>query len=134
MARSFLPAITVTIAGVAQRSETTIGAVGGHAVILTSALPLLGITLTSSYLAALVGNIAASHLYSSPGRPGLIEQHVLPGEQPGRTHAQACLLDHVTELQARLIALTDEHVSIDVDDATLEQADSAWHAQDEPAG
>ena len=134
MARTFLPAITVTIAGVAQRSETTIDVARGHAVISTSALPLLGITLASSYLASPVGAITSAHLCISPGLPALIEQHVLPVQPAGRTHAQACLLDHVSELQARLIALTGEHVSIDVDDATLAQADSAWHAQDERAG
>ena len=129
MARTVLPTPTVAIAGAAQPSETTIAAVGGYAVVLTTALPQLGVTLTSGYLAAMVGDIAASHLASSPGRPPQIGQHVLPGEQPGRTHAQTCLLDHVAELQSRLAAITGALVAIDVDDASLELADSAWNAQ-----
>ena len=55
---------------------------------------------TSPYLAAMVDDIAASHLCSAPGHPPQIEQHVLPGDQPGQTHAQVCLLDHVAELQS----------------------------------
>jgi len=48
----------------------------------------------------MVDDIAASHLCSAPGHPPQIEQHVLPGDQPGQTHAQVCLLDHVAELQS----------------------------------
>lgn len=134
MARTVLTAIDVAINGAAQVSETTIGAIGGHAVVLTTALPDRGVTLTSSYLAAMRGDIAASHLCSTPGAPPQIEQHVLPGQQPGQTHAQACLLDHVAELQARLAELTGATVTVDVAQSTLEHADSAWSAQDEPPG
>jgi len=134
VARTVLTAIDVAINGAAQVSETTIGAIGGYAVVLTTALPDRGVTLTSSYLAAMRGDIAASHLCSTPGDPAQIEQHVLPGEQPGQTHAQACLLDHVAELQARLAALTGATVTVDVAQSTLQRADSAWSAQDEPPG
>lgn len=132
MARTALTAIDVAINGAAQSSETTIGAVGGHAVVLTTALPDHGVTLTSSYLAAMHGDIAASHLCSAPGGPPEIEQHVLPGDQPGQTHAQTCLLDHIAELQARLGALSGETVTIDIIEDALERADRAWHAQDQP--
>lgn len=132
MARTTLPAIDVAINAATQFNETTIGAVGGHAVVLTTALPDRGVTLTSSYLAAMRGDIAASHLCSAPGGPPQIEQHVLPGDQPGQTHAQTCLLDHVAELQARLGALTGQTVTIELTEDTLEHADRAWSAQDKP--
>jgi hypothetical protein len=132
VARTSLTAIDVAINGATQFSETTIGAVGGHAVVLTTALPDHGITLTSSYLAAMRGDIAASHLASAPGGPPQIEQHVLPGEQPGQTHAQACLLDHIAELQTRLSALTSSTVTVELTEDTLERADRAWGAQDKP--
>jgi hypothetical protein len=126
VARIALPSITVAIDGNAQHSATTIGAIGGYAVVVATALPELGLTLTSSYLAAMVGDTAASHLCSSPAGPPHIEQHILPGDQPGRTHAQACLLDHVAELQARLVELTEDTVSIDLGDDVLDRADQAW--------
>jgi hypothetical protein len=137
VARTLLSAIDIAIDDVAQVSETTIGAVGAHAVILTTALPELGITLTSSYLAAMIGDTAASHLASVPGGPPVIAQHVLPGRQPGRTHAQACVLDHVAEVRDVLEAYhatTDATVTVTIADKTLELADGAWGAQDEPGG
>ena len=134
MARTFLTAIDIAIDAIPQASETTIGAVGGYAVILTTTLPALGVTLTSSYLAAMVGDIAASHLSSVPGGPPIIDQHVLPGDQPGQTHAQTCLLDHVAEVRDVLEAFhgSTPTVTVAIADATLKQADHAWSAQDEP--
>jgi hypothetical protein len=134
VARTLLSAIDIAIDAVPQVSETTIGAVGAYAVILTTTLPGLGITLTSSYLAAMVGDIAASHLTSVPGGPPIIDQHVLPGHQPGRTHAQACVLDHVAEVRDVLEAYhaSAATVTVTIADATLELADRAWSAQDEP--
>ncbi len=132
MARTLLSAIDIAIDTVPQASETTIGAVGGHAVILTTTLPTIGVTLTSSYLAAMVGDIAASHLCSMPGGPPIIDQHVLPGQQPGPTHAQTCLLDHVAELRDVLDAFhaSAATVTVTIGDATLEHADRTW--QNEP--
>lgn len=134
MARTLLSAIDIAIDAVPQASETTIGAVGGHAVILTTALPDLGITLTSSYLAAMIGDIAASHLASVPGGPPIIDQHVLPGDQPGRTHAQTCVLDHVAEARDILEAFhapSAAIVTVTIADDALQLADSAWSAQDQ---
>lgn len=134
MARLALTNINVAIDTVAQDASTTIGAIGGYAVVVATALPQLGVTLTSSYLAAMVGDIAASHLCSMPGGPPIIDQHVLPGQQPGPTHAQTCLLDHVAELRDVLDAFhaSAATVTVTIADSTLEHADRAWHAQDEP--
>ena len=134
MARIALTGIEVAIDTVAQDCSTTIGTVGGYAVIVASALPDLGITLTSSYLAALVGDIAASHLCSMPGGPPLIDQHVLPGDQPGQTHAQTCLLDHVAELRNALDAFqgATATVTVTLADAALEHADRAWRDDHAP--
>lgn len=131
MPRIAVTAITVAIDGVAERSSTTIGAVGGYAVVVATALPDRAITLTSSYLSAMVGDIGASHLCSTPGQPPQIEQRVLAGDRLGRTHAQACLLDHVAELQMRLAALTDDtRVTIDLNESALQAADRAWSTED----
>ncbi len=135
MARTtLLSAIDIAIDHVPQASETTIGALGGYAVVLTTTLPKLAITLTSSYLAAMVGDTAASHLCSVPGGPPIIDQHVLPGRQPGQTHAQTCLLDHVAEVRNVLDAFhrSNALVTVAIADATLAEADRAWSAQDQP--
>ena len=134
MARIALTGITITIGGIAEDCSTTIGTVGGRAVVVTSALPALGIMLTSSYLSAMVGDIAASHFASVPDRPAIISQDVLPGDQPGRTHAQTCLLDHVAELRDTLDALcaTTALVTADIVDAALDQAQRAWTEDDAP--
>ncbi len=135
MARTVLSAIDIAIDAVPQASETTIGAVGGYAVILTTTLPELGVTLTSSYLAGMAGDIAASHLAMVPGGPPIIDQHVLPAGQLGETHARACLLNHVSELRNALEAHRQAvaTVSATITDAALEGADDAWRAQDHPA-
>jgi len=134
VARTLLSAIDIAIDNIPQASETTIGAVGAYAVILTTALPELGITLTSSYLAAMIGDIAASHLTSVPGGPPIIDQHVLPGRQPGQTHAQTCLLDHVAEVRNVLDAFhrSSALVTVAIANATLAEADRTWSAQDQP--
>jgi hypothetical protein len=129
-----LTGIDVAIDAVAQDCSTTIGAIGGYAVVLSTTLPAVGVTLTSSYLAAMVGDIAASHLSSVPGGPPIIDQHVLPGDRPGRTHAHACVLDHVAELRDVLDAVhaSAALVTVAIADAALERADRIWRAQDQP--
>jgi len=133
MARLILNGIDISIDAVAQRSSTTIGGIG-YAVVVATSLPDLVVTLTSSYLALIVGNIAASHLCSLPGGPPIIDQHVLPGQQPGQTHAQACLLDHVAELRNILQAYHSPPatVTITIANSALEHADRAWGDHDEP--
>jgi hypothetical protein len=134
VARIALTGIDVTIDAIAQDSSTTIGSVGGYAVVVATALPQIGVTLTSSYLAAMIGDIAASHLCSGPGGPPIIDQHVLPGDQPGQTHAQVCLLDHVAEVRNVLDALhhSATTVTVDIADDTLQCADRAWRDHGEP--
>jgi hypothetical protein len=134
VARITLTGISVAIDAVSQDSSTTIGAVGAYAVIVATALPRLGVTLTSSYLAAMVGDIAASHMCSVPGGPPIIDQHVLPGDHSGQTHAQACVLDHVAEVRSILEAFraSTAIVTVTIDEDTLQRADRAWRDHDEP--
>jgi hypothetical protein len=134
VARIALTGINVAIDAITEDSSTTIAAVGGYAVIVATTLPRLGITLTSSYLAAMTGDIAASHLCSVPGGPPIIDQHVLPGAQPGQTHAQACLLDHVAEVRSVVDAFhgSAPAVTVTITDDTLQSADRAWRDQNEP--
>lgn len=59
-------------------------------------------------------------------RPPHIQQRVLAGQQPGETHARACLLDHAAELQTMLAEITDGTITIDVAPVALHEATRAW--------
>lgn len=126
MARVTLTAVDVTIDGQPQASSTSIGTLGAYAVVVATALPDHGITLTSCYLADMHSEIAAAHLCSAPGQHTQIDQRLLPPEQPGQTHARACLLDHAAELQTRVAELAGAAVTIDVSAQALRAATGAW--------
>jgi hypothetical protein len=130
--RTELPALTITLRGTPARSSSTLGSVGAYAVVIATALPDLGLTLTSAYLSALVGDVAATHLCSAPGRDPRLCQRMLRDEQPGETHARVCLLDHTVELQAAIADLDVDEVgvAIDVPPSTLDAAAGARHDPD----
>jgi hypothetical protein len=134
VARIALSGITVAIDGLTAQTSTTIAGVGGYAVIITTTLPALGVTLTSGYLSALIGDIAVSHLCSIPNARPIIDQHVLPAGQLGETHARACLLNHISELRNALEAHQQavSTVSATIADVALEGADHAWRSQHDP--
>lgn len=132
MSRVALSAISLTLDGEPERSSTTVGAVGAYAVVVATALPQRGVTLTSCYLADMISDIAVSHLCSAPGHGAHIQQRVLPADQPGQTHARVCLLDHAAELQAALASLINAAVAIDVGPVALELAARAWTASEDP--
>jgi hypothetical protein len=125
--RRVLNDFTVAIATTIERSSTTIATAGGYVVVIATTLPDRVYGLTSCYLGALDGDTAVSHLHLGPERQDRLTQRVLPAEQqPGLTHARACLLDHAGELQAALSDFTQQHVSVDVSPRALEQAAGAW--------
>jgi len=132
VARLVFTALEIAVDGAPQSSETTLGTVGGHAIVITTALPDIGITVISAYIAAIVGDIAVSHIRSIPGGPPVIHQHVLGGLQPGETHAQACLLDHAAEVRDMLDAFhaSTATVTVAIADGALATADRVWHASD----
>jgi hypothetical protein len=81
------------------------------------------------------GEVAAAARAPDPGagapgtsapRPTRAPEQRQPGARAGLTHARACLLDHAAELQAALVDLTREPVSVDVGPRSLEQATRAW--------
>jgi hypothetical protein len=70
--------------------------------------------------------VAASYLFSAPGRPPRLWQQTVAEELVGTSLVRACLLDHVAALRACLDELGDERVTVSVSDGALEQADQAW--------
>ena len=121
-----LDSFRITVAGELAASSTTIGTVGAYVVVVATTVPAQSLNLTSCYLAALGGAIAASHLRLGPARSEQLRVEVL--ECPGRVdqHARACLLDHAAELQHTLAELTGADVSVDVNPRALERAVEAW--------
>jgi hypothetical protein len=129
--RHQLPDLEITIGGRTQRSSSTIATVGAYVVVVASTVSDHAITLTSCYLGAIDGDSAATHLLLTPGAPARLQQRVLPGLQPGETHARACLLDHVAELQGALTHCGDQPIHIDVGPHALQRAAGAWAANDD---
>jgi len=122
--RHALPDVTITIAGEKQRSSSTIATVGGYVVVVATALPAAGITLTSCYLGQIGGDTAATHLLLAPDDGAQFHHRIVSGEL-GEDHARACLLDHAAQLQAALTA-EDLDVRIDVGQLALARAEAAW--------
>jgi hypothetical protein len=118
--------VTVAIASAPERSSTTIATAGAYVVVVATTLPDRAVGLTSCYLGEIDGDTAASHLHLGPGPEERLAQRVLPGDQPGLTHARTCLLDHAAELQEALAQLTGQAVSVDVTPSALERAAEAW--------
>src|SRR5437764_11263757 len=112
-----------------ERCATVIENAGGYVVVLSSVLESRAVTVVSCYLADLGGPSAVSHLRLLPGRPRQVAQRVLEA-LAGQSHARACLLDHAAELRDTLGDLLEhEQVSVDVPEATLEQAARVWGAE-----
>ena len=104
-----------------ERCATVIENASGYVVVLSSVLESRAVTLVSSYLAALAGPTAASHMRLAPGQPRS-RQRTLEG-LPGQSHARECLLDHAAELRDAVgELLEDEEVSVELAEQTLEQA------------
>ena len=126
LVRRVLDDFTVTLAAIVEPSSTTIATVGAYVVVVATTLPERAIGLTSCYLGELEGDTAVSHMHLGPGPDERLSQRVLPGQQPGLTHARTCLLEHAAELQAAVSEVTGKHVSTDVGPRALEQAAAAW--------
>ena len=124
--RLVLDDVTVAIAATPEPSSTTIATAGAYVVVVATTLPERAVGLTSCYLGEIDGDTAASHLHLGPGPQERLSQRVLPGAQPGLTHARTCLLDHAAELQTALAELTGETISVNVGARALDQAASAW--------
>ena len=121
-----LDSFQVRVDGTAVRSSTTIGSVGGYVVVVATTLPDQVVGVTSCYLGALAGAIAASHLRLGPDRQEQLRAEVLPAPTHVGERARACLLDHAAELQQALAELTGAEVRVDVDPGALERAADAW--------
>ena len=123
--REPLEGVTVHINRVPISASTTIGTIGAHALVLTTAIPGRGTTLTSSYLARSDAAVAVSRLVADAGGERL-QQHTLGPTDHHATLAGACLLDHAAALRELLAERTDALVTVDVDPSTLASVAGSW--------
>jgi hypothetical protein len=123
--REPLDGITVHINRVPISASTTIGTIGAHVLVLTTAIPGQPTTLTSSYLARSDAAMAVSRLIADAGGEHL-QQHTLGPTDHHATLAGACLLDHAAALRELLGERTDALVTVDVDLSTLTSVARSW--------
>ncbi|MGO9955243.1 MAG: hypothetical protein ACLP50_04595 [Solirubrobacteraceae bacterium] len=117
--------LVVVCAGEAvQPVETVIARAGAHVVAVTTVLPHMAVSLCSSYLSALSGRSAVSHLRERPGESRFAQRVV--EALPGITIARGCLLDHAAELRNVVEWAAGEGVQVDVPEASLEDAMRVW--------
>lgn len=118
--RRVVPDLELRVDGRLVGSETTYATVGAYVVVLATAVPELGVTLTCAYIGAqdapsiavdlLLGQRPAAH-----NAARALERELVPV-----TYAHdRCLLDHAAQLQGRLAALGAGAVTVDVGDAAL---------------
>jgi hypothetical protein len=82
-----------------------------YVVAVATTLPDQVLGLTSCYLSAFGGEIAASHLRLGPDRYQRLSAQALLPAPHATQHARACLLDHAAELQQTIVELTDDSKS-----------------------
>jgi len=124
-----LPGIAIVVDDVDTPCSSAIDTIGGYVVVLTTSVTPLAVTVTSTYIGAINGDTAVTHLRLAPRRAAQLHQHILSGPQAGETHARSCLLDHTAELQQLLVELTNDAVKILIGPAALECAARAWQQQ-----
>lgn len=123
--REPLEGVTVDINRVPISASTTIGTIGAHVLVLTTAIPGRGTTLTSSYLARSDAGMAVSRLIADAGGERL-RQHTLCATDHHATLAGACLLDHAAALRELLAERANALVTVDVDLRTLTSVARSW--------
>ena len=123
--REPLEGVTVHINRVPISASTTIGTIGAHVLVLTTAIPGRGTTLASSYLARFDAAMAVSRLIADAGGERL-QQHTLDPTDHHATLAGACLLDHAAALRELLAERTNALVTVDVDLSTLTSVARSW--------
>ena len=132
MLRRELPAPVVTIDGTAQKASSLLGYAGAYSVTLSTTLPTLALELHSTYLGHSQTATIAAHLLLRPDActvrtvehaAGALPVAGAEADQPGARGRAALLLDHLSELQLQLTAISppDTVVRVDVDDAALRE-------------
>ncbi len=129
--RTQLSGISLQINEIPIDASTTIAAVGGNVIVLSSAIPARALTLTSSYLADSDGGLAVTRLVADAHAERFSQERIAASDHRS-TLAGACLLDHAAALRELLSQHTGTLVTVDVDPHALERAAEAWGPRPPP--
>ena len=127
MERLALPSADIRIADRVVRSETLFAYAGAFQLTLSTALPVEGVQLHSSYLGhESAERTSAAHLMIAPGgQPHLWAVEHDPANLPVMYARRLCLLDHLAVLADELRQGTNAEVIVNVAPEALEQIDHA---------
>ena len=121
--RTAVGPVTVSRAGKPMDSETTACAAGPNVVVVTTAVPDLGVVVTTTYVGADDADTIAVDLSLRPRPAARNEPRSIPRDSVPVTHARdQCLLDHARQVMNALRTHDREHYTVDVSDEALEQA------------
>lgn len=101
--RVVVPSISIRFDGEAIESETTVGAFGPHVLVLSTSLPTLGVTVTTTYVGADDTETVAVDLVLGPSPLAAVEARAVSRHDVAVTCGrERCLLDHLACVQASL--------------------------------
>lgn len=124
--RTIVGPVRVCQDGAAIESETTAVSAGPHVVVLTTAVPALGVLVTTTFVGGGDVDTVAVDLRLGPRPAGTNRTRVIPRASVPVTHdRRTCLLDHARELIVALRAHDRRHYTVDVSEDALERADAA---------
>jgi hypothetical protein len=118
-----LPGIVLRLGDEPLASETTMGALGPWVVVVVTAIPILPLTLLSTFIGADDIDTSAVHVCLAE-RPNASREHrSIPRRDLPVTHArELCLLDHADRLLAHLKSTGRTDARVDVTDEAIAAA------------
>lgn len=121
--RTVVEPVTVSRAGSPIDSETTVCPAGPNVFVVTTAIPDLGVLVTTTYVGADDADTVAVDLTLAPRPAARNEARSIPRDSVPVTYAHdRCLLDHARQVMNALRMHDREHYAVDVSDEALEQA------------
>jgi hypothetical protein len=123
--RTAVEPVTVSRAGELIESETTASAVGPNVVVVSTAVPALGVIVRTTYVGARDADTVAVDLTLGPRPRALNEPRLIPPDSVPVTHArEQCLLDHARQVMNALRAHDGHRYAVHVSDDAVERAAS----------
>lgn len=117
--RRTVPDLELCLDGRLVASETTYASVGAYVVVLATAVPGLGVTVTTAYIGAQDADTIAVDLFLAPRAAAGNAARTLERDLVPVTHAHdRCLLDHLAQVRCGLADRAGV-VTVDVGDDAL---------------
>lgn len=118
--RTVVPDVTICVDGEAVESETTVSSAGPNVAVLSTALPTLPLTVTTTYVGADDVDTAAVDL-ALAARPAAFAtaRQVSRDAIPVTQARERCLLDHLAQVRETAECDRGCRVTVDAADAAL---------------